>query len=38
VRRSASGALRLIADVALPGCDPVYGTTGPLIERWRVTD
>jgi uncharacterized protein YjlB len=23
-----------IARVALPGADPVYGTTGPLIEHW----
>ena len=28
-------ALRNIASVALPGCDPVYGKSGPLIERWR---
>jgi uncharacterized protein YjlB len=29
-------ALRNIAAVPLPVCDPVYGRSGPLIERWRI--
>jgi uncharacterized protein YjlB len=31
-------ALRNIAEVAPPACDPVYGQSGPLLERWRVAD
>jgi uncharacterized protein YjlB len=31
-------ALRNIAEVAPPACDPVYGKPGPLLERWRVAD
>ena len=31
-------ALVNITRVALPGCDPVYGRSGPLLERWRVAD
>jgi uncharacterized protein YjlB len=31
-------ALRNIREVALPGSDPVYGKSGPLIERWRAAD
>jgi len=25
-----------IGSVALPDCDPVYGRSGPLVERWRA--
>jgi uncharacterized protein YjlB len=25
---------RNIAEVALPACDPVFGKSGPLFERW----
>jgi uncharacterized protein YjlB len=28
-------ALPNIRAVALPDCDPVYGDSGPLLERWR---
>jgi uncharacterized protein YjlB len=28
-------AQRNIAAVALPDCDPVYGPSGPLLDRWR---
>jgi uncharacterized protein YjlB len=31
-------ALHNIANVALPACDPVYGKSGPLLERWRTAD
>jgi uncharacterized protein YjlB len=31
-------ALCNIAKVALPACDPVYGKSGPLLERWRAAD
>jgi len=31
-------ARRNITEVALPACDPVYGTSGPLFERWRGAD
>ena len=31
-------ALRNIPKVALPACDPVYGKSGPLLERWRAAD
>ena len=27
-------AQRNIAEVALPACDPVFGKSGPLFERW----
>jgi uncharacterized protein YjlB len=27
-----------IAEVTLPVCDPVYGSSGPLLDRWRPTD
>jgi uncharacterized protein YjlB len=36
--RERETALRNIAEVALPTCDPVYGKSGPLIERWRAAD
>jgi uncharacterized protein YjlB len=29
---------RNISQVKLPARDPVYGRSGPLIERWRVAD
>lgn len=29
-------ALRNIVEVGLPACDPVYGKSGPLLERWRA--
>ena len=31
-------ALPNIGKVALPACDPVYGKSGPLLERWRAPD
>ena len=31
-------AMRNIAQVAPPACDPVYGKSGPLLERWRIID
>ena len=31
-------ALDNIGKVALPACDPVYGKSGPLLERWRAAD
>ena len=31
-------ALDNIRKVALPACDPVYGKSGPLIERWRAAN
>ena len=33
-----SRAVRNITKVALPACDPVYGKSGPLFERWRGAD
>jgi uncharacterized protein YjlB len=30
--------LRNIAQVTLPVCDPVYGPSGPLLDRWRAAD
>jgi uncharacterized protein YjlB len=30
-------ALANIRAVPLPDCDPVYGKSGPLLERWRAT-
>ena len=30
-------ALLNIAEAALPVCDPVYGPSGPLLDRWRPT-
>jgi len=27
-----------IAEVTLPVCDPVYGSSGPLLDRWLPTD
>jgi uncharacterized protein YjlB len=32
------GAIRNIKGVALPGCDPVYGKSGPLCRLWRAAD
>jgi uncharacterized protein YjlB len=29
---------RNILQVSLPLCDPVYGKTGPLVERWHKAD
>jgi uncharacterized protein YjlB len=29
-------ARRNITEVALPACDPVFGKSGPLFERWRA--
>jgi uncharacterized protein YjlB len=29
-------ALRNIREVALPTSDPIYGRSGPLLERWRA--
>ena len=31
-------ARRNITEVALPAYDPVYGKSGPLLERWRGAD
>ena len=31
-------ALANIRAVKLPDCDPVYGKSGPLLERWRAAD
>jgi uncharacterized protein YjlB len=28
--------LRNIVEVLPPACDPVYGKSGPLIERWSA--
>jgi len=31
-------ALRNVREVPLPASDPVYGKSGPLIERWRAVN
>jgi uncharacterized protein YjlB len=31
-------ALRNVREVPLPASDPVYGKSGPLIERWRAAN
>jgi uncharacterized protein YjlB len=34
--RERERVLSNIGSVALPDCDPVYGRSGPLVERWRA--
>jgi len=34
--RDRERVLANIRSVALPDCDPVYGRSGPLLERWRA--
>jgi uncharacterized protein YjlB len=36
--RERERALRNIGTVAPPACDPVFGKSGPLLERWRAAD
>jgi uncharacterized protein YjlB len=34
--RERERVLSNIRSLALPDCDPVYGRSGPLLERWRI--